>query len=83
MPGKFTFSNLREVFAKANEEKSGDRLAGLAADSESERVAAKRRLADLTLDEIVRQPLIDPDVDDVSRQFSKLTIRKLFSRSRA
>ena len=64
---QFTFSGLRELFAKANEEKSGDQLAGLAARSERERVAAKRRLADLTLDEIVRQPLIDPSDDDVSR----------------
>src|SRR5271155_3266683 len=67
MPERFVFSDLRELFAKANEEKSGDRLAGIAAGSESERVAAKRRLADLTLTEIVQQPLIDPDEDDVSR----------------
>src|SRR5215470_19189278 len=67
MPEQFSFSDLRELFAKANEEKSGDQLAGLAARSERERVAAKRKLADLTLEEIVRQPLIDPSDDDVSR----------------
>lgn len=67
MPERFVFSDLREVFAKANEEKSGDQLAGIAARSERERVAAKRKLADLTLDEIVRQPLIDPDKDEVSQ----------------
>jgi ethanolamine ammonia-lyase large subunit len=66
MPEQFTFGDLRELFAKANEEKSGDRLAGIAAGSEQERMAAKRKLADLSLDEIVRQPLIDPDDDDVS-----------------
>src|SRR5271155_4310522 len=64
---RFDFSDLRELFAKANEEKSGDHLAGIAARSERERVAAKRKLADLTLDEIVRRPLIDPSEDDVSR----------------
>jgi ethanolamine ammonia-lyase large subunit len=64
---RFDFSDLRELFAKANEEKSGDQLAGIAARSERERVAAKRKLADLTLDEIVRRPLIDPDDDDVTR----------------
>src|SRR6202790_2818746 len=64
---RFAFSDLRELFAKANEEKSGDQLAGLAARSERERVAAKRKLADLSLGEIVRQPLIDPSHDDVSR----------------
>src|SRR5271169_3241762 len=67
MPEQFVFSGLRELLAKANEEKSGDQLAGLAARSERERVAAKRELADLTLVEIVEQPLIDPSEDDVSR----------------
>src|SRR5882757_8258330 len=64
---RFSFSSLRELFAKANEDKSGDQLAGIAARSERERVAAKRKLADLTLSEIIRQPLIDPADDDVSR----------------
>src|SRR6266481_2886771 len=64
---QFDFSDLRELFAKANEEKSGDQLAGIAARSERERVAAKRKLADVTLDEIVRRPLIDPSEDDVTR----------------
>src|SRR5215475_1587997 len=64
---RFTFADLRELFAKANEEKSGDRLAGLAARTERERVAAKLALADVRLGEIVDQPLIDPDHDEVSR----------------
>lgn len=67
MPEDFSFSDLRELFAKANEEKSGDQLAGLAAGSERERVVAKCKLADLPLASIVQQPLIDPDEDDVSR----------------
>jgi len=49
MTERFAFSDLRETFAKANEEKSGDQLAGLAARSERERVAAKYSLADLPL----------------------------------
>src|SRR5438270_11287166 len=64
---RFHFADLREVFAHANEEKSGDQLAGLAARTERERVAAKRVLADVRLGEIVDQPLIDPDHDEVSR----------------
>ena len=67
MPEQFVFRDLRDLLAKANEEKSGDQLAGLAARSERERVAAKRKLADLSLGEIVRQPLIDPSHDEVSR----------------
>lgn len=63
---RFVFDNLTDLMAKANEEKSGDRLAGLAAGSERERVAAKMALADVTLREIVDRPVIDPDIDDVS-----------------
>src|SRR5712691_7457706 len=64
---RFAFADLREVLAKANEEKSGERLAGIAATSERERVAAKCVLADVCLSDIVAQPLIDPDKDEVSR----------------
>ena len=56
---RFVFDNLSVVFAKANEEKSGDQLAGIAATSEQERVAAKLVLADLSLSEIADNPLID------------------------
>jgi ethanolamine ammonia-lyase large subunit len=63
----FAFSDLRDLFAKANEEKSGDQLAGIAAHSARQRVAAKLALADVPLREIVDNPLIDPDEDDVSR----------------
>src|SRR2546425_3466279 len=78
MPERFAFSDLRELFAKANEEKSGDHLAGLAAGSERERVAAKRKLADLELATIVQQPLIDPDEDDVSRLILETFDREAF-----
>ena len=80
---RFDFSDLRDLFAKANEEKSGDQLAGIAARSERERVAAKRQLADLTLDEVVRRPLIDPSDDDVSRlildTFDRVAFRAIAS----
>ena len=45
----YDFKSVREVMAKANEEKSGDRLAGIAAENAEERVAAKVVLANLTL----------------------------------
>lgn len=63
----FQFASLAELFAKANEEKSGDQLAGLAARSEQERVAAKHALAAVTLREIVDNPLIPPEKDDVTQ----------------
>src|ERR1700742_2217763 len=79
MPERFQFRDLRELFAKANEEKSGDQLAGVAAASEQERVAAKRALADLPLKQIVENPLIDPDTDDVSRLILETHDQKAFA----
>src|SRR5262245_18772347 len=76
---RFTFPDLRTVFAKANEEKSGDRLAGLGATSERERVAAKRVLADVTLSEIVANPLIDPAEDAVARLIDETLDREAFA----
>ncbi len=75
---RFDFSDLRNLFAKANEEKSGDQLAGIAARSERERIAAKRKLADLTLEEVVRRPLIDPSEDDVTRLLLDMFDREAF-----
>ena len=67
MTQHFHFSSLRELLAKANEEKSGDQLAGIAAASERERVAAKCALADLRLTELLNNPLIPLETDEVSR----------------
>lgn len=63
----YQFSNLKELFAKANEEKSGDRLAGIAAESVQERIAAKQVLANLTIADIRNHPLIPAEEDEVSR----------------
>ncbi len=79
MSESFQFRDLRELFAKANEEKSGDQLAGLAAGSEQERVAAKRVLADLPLRDVLDNPLISPDEDDVSRLILETHDREKFS----
>jgi ethanolamine ammonia-lyase large subunit len=78
MPEQFLFRDLRDLLAKANEEKSGDQLAGLAARSERERVAAKRKLADLSLADFIKQPLIDPDEDEVSRLLLETYDRERF-----
>src|SRR6202049_4924369 len=78
MSERFAFSDLRELFAKANEEKSGDQLAGIAAGSERERIAAKRKLLDTTLDEVAQRPLIDPDDDDVSKLILESFDREAF-----
>ena len=61
----FRFADLRELFGRANEPKSGDELAGLAARSERERVAAKMALAEVRLAEIVSRPVLDDDVTEL------------------
>jgi len=64
-----TFASLAEVMAKANEEKSGDRLAGLAAADAEERVAAKAALAEVPLRRFVEEPLLPPETDELTRAF--------------
>ncbi len=59
---RFEFADLRELLARANEEKSGDQLAGIAARSDRERVAAKLALGDVPLKEILARPLVEDDV---------------------
>lgn len=61
---RFVFADLAELLAKANEEKSGDQLAGVAAGSVRERVAAKVALADVTLGEIVDRPVVEDAVTE-------------------
>lgn len=64
---QYNFADLKALLAKANEPKSGDLLAGLAAKNERERIAAKMALADLPLREFLAHPILDPDSDDVSK----------------
>ncbi|MCP8970402.1 ethanolamine ammonia-lyase subunit EutB [Ectobacillus ponti] len=63
----YAFRHLKEVFAKANEEKSGDRLAGLVAATVQERIAAKQVLSQVLLRDIRNHPLLPPEEDEVSR----------------
>ena len=63
---RHVFADLKDLLAKAGEAKSGDTLAGIAASSETERVAAKMVLADLPLADFIASPVIDPDTDEVS-----------------
>lgn len=63
----YQFHNLKDLFAKANEEKSGDRLAGIAAETVQERIAAKLVLSELTLADIRENPMLSAEEDEVSR----------------
>jgi len=62
---RFGFPSLKTLLAKASPERSGDRLAGLAADGPVERLAAQLRLADLPLSELA-QDVLEVDGDDVT-----------------
>ena len=63
----YEFKSVREVMAKANEEKSGDKLAGIAAESAEERVAAKVVLSHLTLNDLRNSPAVPYEQDEVTR----------------
>lgn len=63
----YEFPDLRVLMGKANEEKSGDRLAGVAAETAAERVAAKLVLAELPLWVLRENPAVPHDQDDVTR----------------
>ena len=54
----FTFDSVKEVMAKANEEKSGDILAGVAASSDLERIAAKEVLSNMLLKDLRENPAV-------------------------
>ena len=63
----YAFASVKEVMAKANEEKSGDHLAGIAAADARERVAAKVVLANLTLHDLRENPAVPYEDDEVTR----------------
>lgn len=56
----------RELLARANEEKSGDILAGIAAASEEKRIVAKKALGNLTLEQLKEEPVISRDQDEIT-----------------
>ena len=63
----FSFRSVKEVLAKANEEKSGDILAGIAAGSDLERVAAKEVLSNLLVRDLRENPVVPYEDDEVTR----------------
>lgn len=61
------FDDLRTLLARASPARSGDELAGLAASTAEERVAAQMALADLPLREFSSRLLIPYESDEVTR----------------
>ncbi|SMO90407.1 ethanolamine ammonia-lyase subunit EutB [Paracoccus laeviglucosivorans] len=63
----FRFDDLVAVMAAASPERSGDQLAGIAAESALQRVAARRVLMDLPLAEFLNNALVPYETDEVTR----------------
>ena len=63
----YEFPDIRLLMGKANEEKSGDRLAGVAAETAAERAAARLVLAEVPLWVLREQPAAPYDQDEVTR----------------
>ncbi len=61
------FEDLRTLLARASPDRAGDRLAGLAAASDEERIAARMALADLPLARFLDEPAIPYEADEVTR----------------
>ena len=64
---RYVFGDLRTLLARAAPYRSGDALAGLAASTAAERVAAQMALADLPLAAILAEPVVPYEVDEVTR----------------
>ena len=63
----YRFDDLKTLLAKATPERSGDQLAGIAAASAEERMAARLALADLPLRTFLNEALVPYEADEVTR----------------
>jgi ethanolamine ammonia-lyase large subunit len=64
---RYVFDDLKTLLARASPDRSGDRLAKLAAQSGEERVAARMALAELPLSTFLAEALVSYDKDEVTR----------------
>ena len=63
----YQFRDVKDVLAKANEDRSGDHLAGVAAENMAERIAAKQVLSNLTVADLRENPVVPYEQDEVTR----------------
>src|SRR6195952_2833471 len=63
----YVFDDLRDLLANATPPRSGDRLAGLAAETAEEMIAARMALADVTLKQFLEETVVPYEDDDVTR----------------
>src|SRR6195256_40244 len=63
----YVFTDLRDLLAKATPPRSGDRLAGIAADSAQQMIAARIALADVPLKQFLQETVIAYEDDEITR----------------
>ncbi|MDR3205405.1 MAG: ethanolamine ammonia-lyase subunit EutB [Deltaproteobacteria bacterium] len=63
----YQFKDVKDVLAKANEQRSGDTLAGVGAGTMAERVAAKQVLSELLVSDLRENPVVNYEDDEVTR----------------
>src|ERR1700760_4908743 len=63
----YVFGDLRDLLAKATPPRSGDRLAGIAADSAEQMIAARIALSDVPLKRFLEETVIAYEDDEVTR----------------
>lgn len=63
----FSFADVKDVLAKANEPKAGDRLQQIGAETATERVAAKVVLSEMTVGDLTENPTVPYETDEVTR----------------
>ena len=78
----YQFKDVKEVLAKANEEKSGDILAGVAASSGTERIAAKEVLSNLLVSDLRENPVVPYEQDDVTRIIQDAVSEPIYNKIR-
>ncbi|MDY0019607.1 MAG: ethanolamine ammonia-lyase subunit EutB, partial [Anaerolineae bacterium] len=77
---QYEFKDLKEVLAKANERKSGDEEAGIAAESIQERIAAKAVLAETPLWVLRACPVVPYEEDEITRVIDDGLDEKIYNK---
>jgi len=75
----YIFQDLRDLLAKATPPRSGDRLAGIAAESAEQMVAARIALADVPLKQFLQETVIPYEEDEVTRLIADTHDRSAFA----
>ena len=76
---RYRFDDLRDLLAKASPARSGDALAGVAAGSAEERVAAQCALAELPLRTFLSEAVVPYEIDEVTRLIADTHDRGAFT----